>query len=98
MTISRRVFLKGGATAATLAALPSALTIAEETPTQESSEGLRFRRTADQIQVLGQNGIEVNFVVDGKWLKGVGAVSLHGKALRNATECIWPEIAVALIA
>lgn len=94
MTISRRVFLKGGATAATLAALPSALAVSEETPTEGSSnEGLRFRRTADRIQVLGKNGIEVNFVLDGKSLKGIGAVSLHGKALRDTTECIWPEIA-----
>ena len=94
MTISRRVFLKGGATTATLAALPSALAIPKESAAEETSiTGLSFRRTADRIQVLGQNGIEVDFVLDGKWLKGIGAVSLHGKALRDTTECIWPEIA-----
>ena len=94
MTISRRVFLKGGATAATLAALPSTLVNPEEkVPEETSIEGLHFRRTANQIQVVGQNGIEVHFVLDGKSVKGIGAVSLHGKALRDTTECIWPEIA-----
>ncbi len=98
MTISRRVFLKGGATAATVAALPSTLTASEksasESASQEgSAEGLRFRRTADRIQITGTNGIEVNFLIDGKWLKGIGSVSLGGKPLRNATECIWPEMA-----
>lgn len=94
MTISRRIFLKGGATAATLAALPLALSASEEIATQEGSvEGLRFRRTANHIEVLGRNGIEVGFILDGKWLKGIRAVSLDGKPLRNVNECIWPEIA-----
>ena len=94
MTISRRVFLKGGATAATFAALPSVVATAEEAATQEGSvESLRFERTANRIRVVGRNGIQVDFVLDGKWLKGIGAVSLHGKPLRNATECIWPEMA-----
>jgi len=94
VTISRRVFLKGGATAATVAALPSALAAAEQTAPQEgSAEGLRFRRIADRIHVTAQNGIEVNFLLDGKWLKGIAGVSLHGKLLRNASECVWPEMA-----
>jgi hypothetical protein len=94
VTISRRVFLKAGATAATITALPSALSTAEQTaPEEGSAQGLRFRRTADRIHIMAENGIEVDFLLAGKSLKGMAGVSLRGKLLRNATECVWPEMA-----
>ena len=106
MTISRRVFLKGGATAATIAALPGALAAEQATRVDDgNSEGkssgdverslgvMRFERAANNVRVVGKNGIQVDFILEGKWLKGIGAISLNGKPLRNATECIWPEMA-----
>ena len=114
MTISRRVFLKGSATAATIAALPGALAASEATATHEGNSdgnpegnseskssgnvegspvGMRFERGPNRVRVMGRNGIQVDFILDGKWLKGIGAVSFNGKPLRNTTECIWPEMA-----
>jgi hypothetical protein len=93
VTLSRRGFLKGGATAATIAALPLGLAASEQTtPNEGSVAGLRFRRTASRIEVSGENGIEVKLMLDGKWLKGIGPVSFQGKPLRNTAECIWPEV------
>lgn len=94
MTISRRLFLKGGATAATIAALPPALATSEEnTPRQGSVENIRFERSPGRLRIMGANGVQIAFVMDGKWLKGVGKVSLDGKPLRDVTENIWPEMA-----
>ena len=93
VTLSRRGFLKGSATAATIAALPPALAASEQTAPKEGSiSGFRFQRTYSRIEVAGKNGIEVEFLLDGKWLKGIRAVSVHGKPLRNTSEYIWPEV------
>ena len=93
VTLSRRGFLKGSATAATIAALPPALAASQQTAPKEGSiSGFRFQRTDSRIEVAGKNGIEVEFQLDGKWLKGIRAVSVHGKPLRNTSEYIWPEV------
>lgn len=94
MTISRRNFLKGGATVATLASLPSNMSIAEETlAANPAPDGIGFVRSARQIRINCGNGIAVDFALEGKRVLGIGAVSLRGKALRNTANFIWPEIA-----
>lgn len=91
MSISRRGFLKGSATVATVAAIPP-LGHAD-IPEQGGSATLRFQKTKDRIHVWGTNEIALELVLDGAWVKGVGAVSLDGKRLRDDSEYIWPEIA-----
>lgn len=90
MSIARRIFLQRSATAATPAALPAVPASAGE---QTTGETLHFSRAADRIRVQGGNGIAVACVLEGKWLRGIGAVSLRGKALRDASEFIRPRIA-----
>jgi hypothetical protein len=94
MTISRRTFIKGGASLAgiaSVAALPAIPSIAEtvESPTEG---GPSFTRSKSQVVVTGRNGIIVTFVLDENRLKGIGSVSLNGKVLRNPSESIAPEI------
>jgi hypothetical protein len=81
MAISRRNFLMGGATVATLASLPSALSAAQENPVVDpSSDGISFARSARGIRINCSNGIVLDFVLKGKRLQGIGAVSYRGKA------------------
>ena len=94
MTISRRTFLKGSASLAgiaSVAALPAIPSVAEtvESPTEG---GPSYTRTKNQIVVTGRNGIVVGFVLQDNRLKGIGSVSIKGKALRNPGEFIAPEI------
>lgn len=93
MAISRRNFLVGGATVATLASLPSSMTAAEESGLADpASDEITFVRSPKQIRIHCGNGLVLDFVLEGKRIEGIGAVSYRGKALRNTAECIWPEI------
>lgn len=94
MNVSRRKFLKDSAGLATLSTLAPSLpdaVVTQSAPPQ--SAGLGFERTSDRIRISGQNGISLELVVQGNKLKGIGSVSFHGKPLRSANECIWPEMA-----
>jgi hypothetical protein len=94
MTISRRNFLKGSATVATLASLPHSLSSGEESlAVDPGPDGISFVRSANQIRIACRNGTAIVFVLQGRRLLGIGSVSLHGKTLRNPAEHIWPEIA-----
>lgn len=39
------------------------------------------------------NGIRLELVMEGEWLKGIGQVWCGETALRSGQECIWPQIA-----
>lgn len=94
MAISRRDFLVAGASVATLASLRSTLSGAEENlDAAPTTDGIAFVRSARRIRIRCSNGIVIDFVLEGKHLRGIGAVSFRGTPLRNPAECIWPEMA-----
>ena len=94
MPISRRRFLTGSATVATVASLSPALSGKEETRAGNSvPAGLGVSRSSNRIRITCTNGIVVEFLLQQNRVRGINAVTFRGKALRSTSECIWPEIA-----
>jgi hypothetical protein len=94
MSFSRRKFIQtsaGIASLSTIAPAWPASPVSQSVPPAPGSLG--FARSVDRITISGQYGIVVEFVLEENRVKGIGAVALNGKPLRNPSECIWPEIA-----
>ena len=95
MSVSRRQFLKDSATFASVAALNRDLAIPSSTPVAsatDSQSGIKFTRTDSSIHITMPNGIAIDFLIQNKQVKGISSVAFNGKALRNNSQMIWPEI------
>jgi len=94
MPISRRTFLTGSATVATLASISPALTTEDEIKAAiPSRDGISFNHSSKRIHIECPNGTAIDFPLEQGRALGIGAVTFRGKALRNTSENIWPEIA-----
>lgn len=95
MSVSRRNFLRGGATTAAVVALGSTVSVGAASPSSSlaGSHNPGVKTSDSGVHITFSTGAEIDLVLDSGRLRGIGAVSINGKTLRNVTEVIWPEIA-----
>ena len=95
MTISRRKFIQGTATTAGLATLSPAWQEGAAAEVQSKTVGsgsLTAKASRSGVSLKSANGVAIEVVIENNRVRGVGAVSVDGNALRNSSEFIWPEI------
>lgn len=95
MSLNRRDFLRSAAAAGIgIGALDSSAPEAfSQTVKAVQTDHFAAGPSARGMRMKCANGLELEMVMAGGHVLGIGAVSLGGKALRNDAENIWPEIA-----